>query len=491
MQRNLFALIVGSAMIGGAALASCSGGGSSPSPLAANGSTAPGSGNIIQSNGNGGLTFTLTISNSPSTSKKTVGRRRAVVARRAPQYIPGTSAQGLQIAVSGGGNAKTVYADISNGSPLCTAVTDGRTCTLTVPTVAATETITATELDQTPTSEGTNGYPAGYGGGFPTTSNILGAGTTTTPTNTGTASVTLGISPVLANVLDGCVEGIISSSSPTTTDYSAAIDFTNSPGMPVRLVVTSGVAQTMVNCFWWFDADNDYSAFVQSSSPLPFVDVNASPEPVTIGSSSQGVTVYALPSPVPSTNPSPTATTASMPNTSYIEYSECFYYTLRVDGTQTLNPITTVTISSNLSATMAPYVTGTPYPNHSGSFEIVPLTVSGVTGTVAVTGGTTGNVIGTDYQGTGGLLPYGSATNANGLQYSGECVDGSGTEHATVTSAGAISPTTWQQSFTIAPVLAGSCSFVLVDYNTWYAMTNNEWDTVPVITPAVSLTVGS
>src|SRR5580658_2611415 len=162
----------GAVLVCAAFLVACGGGGGS-SPIAggsmtgshSSGATGPGTTLTIVIHRDGGTKNYLTRS-----TTRHHGTQVAQV-RRSPKYIS-YGAEGLQVTVSATGVAsQSVYADISHGSALCTPPTGNvSTCTLSVPTIAANEQISILEVDEEPTNP-TNGY----GTGFPSGSNILGA----------------------------------------------------------------------------------------------------------------------------------------------------------------------------------------------------------------------------------------------------------------------------------------------------------------------------
>lgn len=493
MQRNIYALIVGIGVAGVAALAACSGGGSSPNPIAPITSQAPGSGSTSPTT-TGSMKLTLTINRNPQSTKRPFAAsrsaRRGTAATRKPQYISQHPVSGLQISVSANGTTKTVYADISAGtsgppvvpeSPLCTTTSGVETCTITVPTLGSSETISATEVDQPPTNEVTSGNGAGYGSGFPTNSHVLAAGSTTA-TVAGGASLALGLGPVIASGNDtGCLF-FFPSSSPTS-NYNGDYDYTSYPG---RFVVTAGVAQAFLDCIVWYDASG--ATGDSNATPVPLSDVNGSPEPYTITSSAQhiGVEFYTpaeLNATFPPATPGPSATVAQVPDTSY-NFGTFFVYGLAVDGQQPA--VATIVESNNLSATLSPYVTATPYAS-SETLGVATLTVSPATSSVSLSGTDTTTITATDYLGSGGLSPFGSVNNTIGRQNAGECISTSDgvTPLASVAAVGAISTTTWQQAFQVTGTAQGTCSFVLSDNNTY----NNGYQGNGVITPVVTITV--
>lgn len=457
MQRNLYALVFGTAILAAAALAACSGGGgSSPAPPVV--STVPVGSQLTQS----GSTFTFTINRSPvaKTHRKGQSARRNAKDRRTPQYVS-SGAKGLQIAVTATGvPGVTKYVDISSSSVLCSTNGGFETCTLTIPTIAPTESITVTEVDQTPTNEGSNGYGTGFANG----TNILAVGTGTSTSHGGTA-LTLSLNPVMAYLVDAndfsdCTFETLTPSSTT----NAAYDIEGSgPTYQDRIVVTGGVAQTLADFFCFFDADLDEN--YSGNTPQPLVDVNGSAAPVTFTSNSQHVLVgiYTAGATSP---PVPTSQTVSMPDTSQLFDENCIAYDLKLDGNQT-QPAT-LTVSNNLSA-VNPFTSGA--YTFAQVITIVPLSITATPVPISQSADQPTTVTAFDYQGTGGLTPFASVSNGQGSG-AGNCLDSGSTVRATVAQTGPIDTTTWQQTFMIVPVPLPNvtspvtCTFVLGDVNT-------------------------
>jgi hypothetical protein len=476
MQKRVTATLgFGAALLAAVVLAACSSGGTSSGMIP---SITGGGTGIKPSTVKNGTRITLKIDRSVSHH-----RRNAVSlsAREKPLYIS-TQTEGLQISVSSAsasGTTQTVYADLSSSSPLCSPASGGseETCTLVVPTLGTNENIVATEVDQTPTGENTT---TGYGTGFPSGSNILAITSTSVTTTPGTVTdIALGLNPVAANLYD-C--GALVTNQNFGSDQVKNV---NNPVSQVqasqpqaslnqvlsRIVVTAGVASGGAIGVQFSDAAG--GSYDADPIPLPFVDVNGSPEPITFTSASSHVTMVAIPSPGPSSTPA-YSTTGSIPNDGYEWYDCEFLIDVNVDAG--LGTPATVTFSNNLSAINL--FTGTNYAN-TLFYEVVPISVSPTTATIAVTGGVTANVTGSDdlassgmgaessYQKRGGPIPQPIQAPLPIKQLSGQCIDSrSGRVDATVASAAPIDATTWQQPFTITPLLAGTCTFVLYDSDT-------------------------
>jgi|GEM_PF-2380759 len=485
MQKRVIATLgFGAALLTATILAACGGSESTFSTLPPKGA---GSGNDTAATS--GTRITLKIHRSSAAHHHNATADGASGGKRR-LYIS-TQAEGLQVAVSTtGANAttQTVYADLSNASPLCVPASGAteETCTLIVPTLAANENIVATEVDQTPTGENTT---TGYGTGFPSGSNILAITSTSVTTTPGTVTdLALGLDPVAADLYDN---GALVTNQNFGSDQVKNVNQTSQlqiNQLLSRIVVTAGVAAGGAIGVEFTDAAG--ASYDADPVPLPFVDVNASPEPITFTSASSHVTLVAIPSPAPASTPA-FATTGSLPNDGYEWYDGEFLIDVNVDPN--LTAPATVTFSNNLSAVNL--FTGTTYAD-TLAYEVVPISVSPSTATVAVTGSVTANVTGLDdlapagmgaessYQAPGGPIAVPVAQPIRApipiQQISGQCIDTrSGRVDATAASAAPIDTATWQQTFTITPVLAGICTFVLYDSDTG------------VITRPVTVTVNS
>lgn len=461
MQRNILSLALGASMIGAAALAACSGGGGSSTTPGLSGSSSPAMPNTTTTtttNGSTGLELVLTV---PRPSTQTTAAQRAVLGSRKPAYVS-SGAKGLQVAVSSGSTAKTVYADISSGSALCTNSSPTATCTIAVPTVGTSENIIATEVDQTPTGD-TNGY----GTGFPTTSNVLAVGTTSATTTAGTSTtVTLGLSPVWEQTF-----ALAFSSMPTSQTDDAAFSpaLAGWDGTTDRLTITAGAHSAYFADYVEDASGNNYDV---DPTPLPFVDVNGSPEPITVTSNSSDVEFAALKNPAFPTPAPSFGLTASAPNDNYLWFNECIVFGVQTTSSFVPPATASVVLSNNLQAT-SPF-SGSIYaaPPTPEAITAVPVNVTPTTATVHVSssnGSTTATVTGSDYGATSGMGAFGSvatptARHQNPDANPGECLDTStSAEDASVASNGAIDTTSWTQSFTVTAIAAGTCTFALGD----------------------------
>jgi hypothetical protein len=440
MKRTGTTLGIGGAILAAALLAACGGGGglqSAALPSAGGGGNNP-------ATHTSGTRITLTV---PRGTPKT--RRPALAGGTHRNYVS-MDAQGLQIAISStGSNATTTteFVDISSTSPLCTPLVFGTsetTCSFTIPTVAANETIVATEVDQTPTNENAT---TGFGTGFLNSTNILAVGTTSVAVTGGVTNVSLALNPVAAQLFQDC--------SLSTPNFGEA-----SNNEVNRLVVTAGVA---VGGQFFVGHDDEAFGFLDvDPTPLPFVDVNGSPTPITLSASSSDVTLAAVPSPAPAATP-PLAQTASIPNDGF-NFFDCALL-IDINVSANLTAPATITVKNNLTAT-SPISARAPYPS-TVTYTVIPLSVTPATASVAIGAATTATVTGSDFEGRDGMFP---PTN---------CVDTANPSQvdANVTPNASINSGTWLQAFTITPTTAGTCTFTLED------------DDTDVVTTPVTVTV--
>ncbi|HTW86086.1 MAG TPA: hypothetical protein VMD91_18590 [Candidatus Sulfotelmatobacter sp.] len=459
-------------------LAACGGGGGTASvPHATGGSpssaptAAPASGSQAR--------LTVKINRAASTRpKKTsaAAARHGAAAKRSPKYVS-TASDGLQIAVTAGGTTKTQYVDITQSSAACTNGGGVETCTFAIPWLAASETIAVTEVDEAPTDEGTNGLPAYEGDGFPTNSNILGVGSTQATLTPGTVTnVQLGISAVVGGWYN-CWPGIDTASGDTpTSNASFSVESNGNDvgtGVTDRVAVTSGApAQGFVTPEF---ADPDGGWYDPDAVALPFVDASGAAAPLTLVSSTSGVTVAPFANPgfandagalsltPSSTTPPGYAQTATIPNDGY-EWAECvFIIGINYDG-QSTSP-STVTLSngpivngSNVGTSTA---TGTLYNPASGSFAvgpynatvtyaIDPISASVSANTASLASGATATVMG----------------SAPGARTAMTLAGGGASESCSGTGAGTVTAGSSANTFSVTPVAQGTCSFQVADGDT-------------------------
>jgi hypothetical protein len=471
MRSKLTVSLLGAATLAAAMLAACGGGGSSHgSVLSAAPTSAPASG----SNGNGlsGPTAKIVLVIPRHTAQappkfNTGHLRHGAATLRSPKYL-GNATQGIQVAVSGGGTTKTVYADASSSSTLCTTTNNLETCTFTVPVVAATETLMVDDVDVLPTDDGTNGNPAGYGSGF-TGGHVLAAGTT--PANL-TAGQTTAIALKLGAVLGGLGDcGTWNASSEVGYENTAPDETpgTNPDGNtdvgPLgRIVFTAGTSAWVEMVPVPTDYDGSSATF---ASPSPaFVDVNASPESVVATSQLSHVSLYASAASAVDDNPPPVPPAASSfgASASLVDQSYIWLYSyfpviyVEYDGQPSAGG--TISFTNNLSATdlfgNPSYGWSEPYTVAFVGASPTALTLS----TNPLSSNHTGTVTGSDFQAAYQGMEAGSAAGSN----NGNCNAGT-TTLATIT-AGAMNTTTWTQTFTVTASALGTCNFYLSDTET-------------------------
>jgi hypothetical protein len=318
MRFSLGHTIIAGAVLAGGALAACSGGGAThtavPSAAAPTGSPATsGSGSSYV-----GPTAKVVLSIPRGSVQARTGNakgRHAAAARRSPRYLS-YDTEGIQVTVSGNGATQSVYADASTSSPLCSgAQTTSETCTIAVPVLAATETLTVDDVTVTPSGENpTTGYGTGFTAGF-----VDAAGTTS-------ASLTAGQTTQIALQLGGVSDWLYDCGSDAKSnamyvdDSSEGGGSTGNANQPGRALFTQGTAGWII-----LDpeaADESEQTIVFASPSPAFVDVNASPVPITVTSSNQHVTLLTM-SATQTTYPDPTppptgfGATALVPNQSY------------------------------------------------------------------------------------------------------------------------------------------------------------------------------
>jgi hypothetical protein len=428
MKCTVANLGISGAILAAALLAACGGGGGGLQSSAL--PSAGGAGNNPATH-TSGTRITLTV---PRGTPKT--RRPALQGGAHRNYVS-IDAQGLQIAISStGSNATTTteFVDISSTSPLCTPLVFGTsetTCSFTIPTVAANETIVATEVDQTPTNENAT---TGFGTGFLTSTNILAVGTTSVAVTGGVTNVSLGLNPVAAQLFECGAFG--------TPNFSESAN-----NAVNRLVVTAGVP--VRGQFGVGHEDGAFGFIDVDPTPLPFVDVNGSPTPITLSASSSDVTLAAVPNPSPAATP-PLAQTASIPNDGF-NFFDCEFI-VDINVSANLTAPATITVQNNLTAT-SPISARAPYPS-TVTYTVIPLSVTPATASVSVSAATTATVTGSDFEGRDGMFP---STN---------CVDTANPSQvdANVTPNASINSGTWLQAFTITPTTtAGTCTFTLED----------------------------
>jgi hypothetical protein len=464
VRSNLTVSLLGAGTLAAAVLAACGGGGGThATPLGA----APTSTPLGSPASTARITLTIPENGTQSHKPGARFRHAAAAGKRTPKYIDQYATYGLQIIVTAGSSTQGVYVDASNSSPVCTTTDGVKTCTLTVPVLAASETLTVTAVDVKPTEEGTNGNPPGYGSGF-SDADVLSVGTTTATLVAGqTTPISLVLRPVMANVFD-CGSQVIANAS---VDYQQA-DETQGTGLEAgyypadRIVFTQGTAGSLYQTPTTLDYDND--APVWSSPALAFVDVNATPEPLTATSSLQHVGLYAVPGPGATSNnfPTPGPSYTYTPTASFPDYSWAWEFdgvsnvlAISYDGSASAGGI--IVFSNNLSATTSlvttPYTTTITYNVAFVGVSPTALTLQ----TSVLASNHTGTVTGTDFEAAHEGMAAGSTASAT----NGDCNSAGAVTLATIV-AGTMNTTTWTQPFTVTATAAGTCTFYLSDMET-------------------------
>ncbi len=440
----LAALIVG---LAAASLAACGGGGTgnttTPSaPIVNNGA---GSGSTTQSTG-AHISFTYTQGVArPGTS---TAATRHIAGSRAPKFIDYYAVGGLQLTItSGTATPQVLYYDVTRTNPNC-VVTDTTNnsvaCTLNIPTLGTTETIAAVEVDHQPTNVSAT---TGLGTGFPSNSGVIAVGSTSVTLPGGYTNVPLSLNPVVASYYD-CGYNTLSGN--FGEDYSNSSN-TQAP----RIVVTAGTPATAYLYPTDVTVDGDIPAPVSTPAAgfvgQPFVDVNGTATALTATSSSSHVSFFVEPG--AATTPAPTYTTsASIPNSS-VNYENNNYYSMiflvQYDGVGT-SPMT-LTFANNLSATPPAFGGGTPSPAYTFTYTypIVPVSLTPATLTFASSGALAQTVTASD---------SGSTQN---MTAPASCISSGSVTIASVTSLAPLA--NGLQSFTIAPVATGTCTFSVKD----------------------------
>jgi hypothetical protein len=453
----------GAVLVCAAFLVACGGGGHSAG-LAGG---VPGGPQQVTSNSGPGTHVTVYIHNGVGKSHPHAAKRRESAARRAPKYLSTNNPAGLQISVGAAGvTTQTVYVDISSGSPLCTPSTIGenmRACTLTIPTVAASEQISVLEADEAPANESGSGYGTGFSNG---TEILAAVNQTQSVTVGGSNAFGLELGPVVGYFWD-CTYGATVGFTPPpslpqlySSNYGVDTSNASDPTVGARIVVTGGVAATglMATEFGdfdrgWFDAD---------STPAPFVDVNGSPTPITVVSNNAALTVAPIfnngtPPPV-----SAYVQSASIANDGY-EWGDCEFF-IGVKASSSFTSPTTVTVNNNLSA-INPF-TSSAQPL-TMTYTVATISVSSQTATVSQSGTTF--LTATDFGATNGTDGESSYTANSGPGNGAQdelCKSSGGTTLAYAYSNGPINTTTWQQQIEIdgANNGTGTCTFYVTDY---------------------------
>ncbi|MGD1066453.1 MAG: hypothetical protein ABR975_06515 [Vulcanimicrobiaceae bacterium] len=468
MQRSTLAF--GTATIAAAVLlAACGGGGGGATRSSVPGVTPTGQPSSAPVQPSGKTTkLTLTIHRKPASVKLpwSSAAVKATAAKRTPKYLSENVA-GLQIAITAGAQNLTLYADLSdvNNNPLCVGEATAannytQTCVIPISMLAASETITVTELDAPPLNE-TNGF----GTGFPTSADVLAVGSATaTAATAGSTGVTLiGLSPVIAN---------LGSLGPAPFG-DVAVDQNNG-----RVVVLAGTPALDVDAT--VAGDESGAAGDDDQTPLPFVDLNGSAVPLTVealsgaGTATQDVLVYPYRNAGFLNNPSVyvnegtgtivpppaggLAQSVSIPTDDYLWAGALIIYAFSYDGATppASAPYYVFGVQNNL--TIAPGTVG-----FAASNSGIPYTASSYTLLAPLSQSVTSTSLTVGATASATVTDYGSVDGVNASL----CLDANGNPGvAAVVAAGAYNVTAGTQGYTVAPISAGSCTFNFSDGDT-------------------------
>jgi hypothetical protein len=430
--------------VGAAALFAACGGGGGQSSLPASSGSASNGGNANAGTQPASSVRVVLTYNANAVAARSLHRALRVgtaEARRSPAYVS-NDAGGLQLTVTSGSASQTLSYAISESSPVCTQEDYAVTCTLNVPALGSTETISGIEVDEAPLNLSQS---TGLGTGFPSNSNVLARGSTTVTLNAGGyTNVALSLNPILGSWYD-CGFDTYNSNN-MNEDYTTR-----------RIVVTPGVASQNILDPGPADRDDYDTLFAGYNNGAyvaqPFVDLNATPVPVTVTSSSQHLTVFAIPV---LTNPTPAppyagAQTKSIPDTSYVSMNWYgFQIAVSYDGQSTAT--STLTFANNLTATPPPFASPNPSPSSYATtlaYQVVPVSASPSALNLAANGVATATVTGSD-----------AGANQN-MQY-GQCLSSGSQQLASVSSNGSIA--NGSETFTVtAGSTPGTCTFNLSD----------------------------
>jgi len=407
MNRSILVRL-GAPSLAALLLAACSGGGSSAvrTAVPSTPSTAPSTSPSAAPAGSG-LRLKFTIHRASST--KTSVAARSGAAKRSPKYIS-EYVQGMQITATSGATSQSAYLDVSTDNTAdCSDVNGLQSCTVSVPDLGASETLTAIETDELPTDENQttftgDGFPDGtYPAGTPKT-NILAIGSNTvTPTPGLTTTVSIVLDPVIFGwtVSEGPNEngdavwipqvGIgIDACSSTVTAMNIQNGYQQYCSYPltntIRVPVMAGTPQLAGLEPMFVDATQaDLDEDGNSGTVAPFVDVDGTATPATIATTSSHLSFLANPNtgyansapsfPAGSSStPSGYAGSVQIPNDGYVFENAFFVDNLNYDGStpalggQLYYP---ATISNALSRT-----TNALYNPQDGSFTVGPYSAS-------------------------------------------------------------------------------------------------------------------
>jgi len=430
------------------ALAACGGGSSAPSARpAATASSAP--------EATSGVRLTLRIPQ----KKPSHASKRA----RKPAYV-GVSANGLALTIASGSANTTLDYDLDNQNDVFCQLdlaSDDNVCTFTVPTLGLSETFSGILYDQEPANPDPT---TGLGTGFASNANVLAIGSAPVTVLPGQlTNAVLPLAPVSGVLLDSGAGDY------PVANNAIASDTETSPN---RIVVTSGAASSTQILPAIEDIDGNPIAPLSvnadgSIAGQPFVSPSGSPVPITITSNTAHLTVYPVPgnngsfqSPGPS--PAPVYTmSASVASSSFLNPQ-----IVSPVPPYNFNPIALAvsydggTLPANGTLTLANGLSG-PY---AATLTYALAAVSATPSTLTFTAMGTQTVNGSDAGSSSGLESADVPANAFApVVADGNCMSG-GMAIASI-AAGTYTVGS-PQTFTVTPLAAGTCTFVLADLDT-------------------------
>jgi hypothetical protein len=499
MNIRLTSVIIAMGALAGCGSGSGSGASAPQIPAAADAAPSSGSGSTVAAQGTT-TRLTFTIDRAPDTLatqsalRAELSARRSNAANRSPQFIS-AGIGGLQVTIASGAATQTLYYAATTSSPVCSVNAGSvETCTLSVPTLGATETISAIEVDNAPNNES---MTTGQGTAFPANSRVLAIGSETLTLTPGVVNaVSLSLDPVIDQLIDFARMSRVFSNNIAVDAVLSYLTPFPSP----RIIVTPNTSGSSFANPAGLDATGYFTkAVVCTTNPTssctgqPFADVDGSLVPVAVTSNSAAITVYPIPiyqlpnyygDPFPAPLPTPPfSQTASIVDSSLFYYAGCCGGMLDVAYSgAALSGGETITVTNNLIAT-PPTFTGAPVGSAGAqtgpytaslTYNIVTISAAPAMFSFASTSAAAQVVTGTDPGATTAMLSANAPANSSVVPTADtSCVNG-GMTIATIVAgafAGGI------QQFTISPAAAGTCSFVLIDSDT------------NVVTNTVSVTV--
>jgi hypothetical protein len=460
------------------ALSACGGGGTHSLPRTAVPTALPTSGNAVTPTSSVQMKLSFHRGTHPVTKRS--ARRKGALAIRTPKYVSG-STQGMVIVATSTSGSVTTYYSLSTSSSNCTtSVTQNSivSCTVTVPFAGFHQTMVATVMDSTPTTDG-----SGNPNGFAATANVLGVGSGTFDFTQGTANaISMTISPVAGQINDDFAYAA------TNGAYIDTADYTQAPNLPPfdgfapygpavaqlsRLVVGAGTPTQGLLQFGIFDRTGNYAV----GAPIvatPFVDVNGATTPLSVTANNAALSVFAVP--YNSMSAPAYAATSSIPDLSYQWDNGGGSTDVDFSYNGSVFTSATIVVSNNLTATPAePGVIDNPIssdetagPTYAATLTYLVTPISASPTALTLTSLAPTSVTATDWHAVDGV--YAGSVGSNGND--GNCVDAGGNVLATVSASNPIDTGSWQQTFAVTASSlgeTGTCTFVTVDADSYSA----------------------